>query len=140
MMTRRFSRLGIGTPGRPVLPLRRAVWLVAMLMAISTAAPTMGGLATRPTDPAGLVLRYPRRTVEPRDRLAGVAVMGATVNQARTIKSGVRAVTVPKDPNWAKYVLLVVIWTLVIAAVIGPMQRFIRRQHLPPDILKSRGW
>ncbi len=50
------------------------------------------------------------------------------------------AFAVPKDPDWAKYVLLVVIWTLVIAAVIGPMYRFLQRKKNPPDMIKYRGW
>ena len=50
------------------------------------------------------------------------------------------ALAVPKDPDWAKYVLLAVIWTLVIAAVLGPMYRFLQRKRIPPDMIKYRGW
>jgi hypothetical protein len=49
-------------------------------------------------------------------------------------------VAVPKDPEWAKYVLLAVIWTLVIAAVIGPMYRFLHRKSVSSDMIKYRGW
>lgn len=49
-------------------------------------------------------------------------------------------IAAPKDPDWAKYVLLAVIWAFVIAAVIGPVHRLIQRKRLPPDIIKSRGW
>ena len=54
--------------------------------------------------------------------------------------AAVGRIAVPKDPQWAKYVLLAVIWTLVIAAVIGPMYRFFQRKTSPPDIIKYRGW
>lgn len=54
--------------------------------------------------------------------------------------AAVGRIAVPKDPQWAKYVLLAVIWTLVIAAVIGPMYRFFQRKTTPPDIIKYRGW
>jgi predicted secreted protein len=51
-----------------------------------------------------------------------------------------QVIAVPKDPGWAKYVLLAVIWTLVIAAVIGPLHQVIQRKRLPADIIKFRGW
>ena len=49
-------------------------------------------------------------------------------------------IPIPKDPDWAKYLLLAVIWTLVIAAVIGPLHRLIQAKRLPPEISRFRGW
>jgi|GEM_PF-6784981 len=75
---------------------------------------------------------------------AAVALFSFTGPAAAAIapshRASAGALAVPKDPDWAKYVLLAVIWTLVIAAVIGPMYRFLQRKRMPPDMIKYRGW
>ncbi|MCL5946250.1 MAG: hypothetical protein M1472_05280 [Planctomycetes bacterium] len=135
-----FLRMAADLHGRAGVTLRRVIcFVVAILMAIPI---SIAYAAVRPpTAPevgTGLVVQ--KNAVEPHSRWTGVAAGHRSMDRARMIKSGSEAIAVPEDPNWAKYVLLAVIWTLVIAAVLGPMRRFIRRQHVPPDILKSRGW
>ncbi len=81
-------------------------------------------------------------------RAAMLALAVAALSIVRTASAAVPigaalqrpVIAVPKDPDWAKYVLLAVIWTLVIAAVIGPLHKVIQRKRLPADIIKFRGW
>ncbi len=70
--------------------------------------------------------------------LAFLSTASGAVQPVRLGSSGL--VAVPEDPDWAKYVLLAVIWTLVIAAVIGPIYRFFFRKTMPSDSIKYRGW
>ena len=67
-----------------------------------------------------------------------VTTVSAAVQQGRLGSS--KLVAVPENPDWAKYVLLAVIWTLVIAAVIGPIYRFLLRKTTASDNIKYRGW
>ncbi len=70
--------------------------------------------------------------------LAVVTTASAAIQHGRPARTGL--VAVPEDPDWAKYVLLAVIWTLVIAAVVGPIYRFLLRKTTPSDSIKYRGW
>lgn len=77
--------------------------------------------------------------------ISALLMAGVSWNSASAAVSGISGthpaiIAVPKDPDWAKYVLLAVIWAFVIAAVIGPVHRLIQRKRLPPDIIKYRGW
>ncbi|MGC8540721.1 MAG: hypothetical protein ACP5QA_08840 [Phycisphaerae bacterium] len=69
---------------------------------------------------------------------AFVTTVSAAVQQGQLGSS--KLVAVPENPDWAKYVLLAVIWTLVIAAVIGPIYRFLLRKTTASDSIKYRGW
>ena len=69
---------------------------------------------------------------------AFVTTVSAAVQPGRLGSS--KLVAVPENPDWAKYVLLAVIWTLVIAAVIGPIYQFLLRKTMPSDSIKYRGW
>ena len=70
--------------------------------------------------------------------LVFVGSASAAIQQGKIGSPGL--VAVPEDPDWAKYVLLAVIWTLVIAAVIGPIYRFLLRKTTASDSIKYRGW
>ncbi len=72
--------------------------------------------------------------------LALIGAASAAIAPGKPESPGAGAVAVPNDPDWAKYVLLAVIWTLVIAAVIGPVYRFFVRKTTPSDHVKHPGW
>ncbi len=73
-------------------------------------------------------------------RVQAAAAAGIAPIISESHGTALRMIPIPKDPDWAKYLLLAVIWTLVIAAVIGPLHRFIQAKRLPPEIIKFRGW
>ena len=69
---------------------------------------------------------------------ATATAVAAVVSPARA--TGPSAVPAPADAGWAKTVLLVVVWMFVLAAILGPLERWWSQRHRLEKDSRASGW
>ena len=46
----------------------------------------------------------------------------------------------PADADWAKTVLLIVVWMFVLAAIVGPLELWVTQRRQPTRNRRTPGW